>query len=1149
MKRFLLSVAVVAMVLPGCQKINDALDELDGRLDKLEQEAIPTIDEQIAAINLSLTSLGAMDKELKGYIDNLTATASNLQEQINNTNTKIGEVKAALQGEISTAKAEVLAQLDAVKTELEGELAQINTAIATLQAKDAELEGKIAELKTYVDTELKSTTDWANATFATLEQLDALSKEVALVKAFVDANKTEATANLATAISNLESSMKSWVGEQLAGYYTIAEVDAKITVLQNAMTTSDTALQQELNTLKNQLTTTASEITAAYKKAIEEAINTNNGVINTKIANEIATVNTRINNEVLTINQRISEIEKRLADVEDKVNSIEQQISAINTSIDTLTAMDKELKAYIDGLTATASNLQEQINSTNTKIDEVKATLQGEISTAKAEVVAQLEALETEMEAELAQINAAITTLQAKDKEIENKIATLNTYVNNELGKTTDWVAATFATLEQYNALVSEVATIKVQITATSQSVADLETRLTTKINEDIATAVSNLSADIQQKVSEITTAYTNAVKTAKEEITAAYATAIQTALNALDASLKAWVGKQLANYYTIAEVEAKISALQIVIAENNTALQEELNRQKNNVESAKSEITAAYKKAIEEAITTNNGVIDTKIANEIATVNNRIDSKVATINANIANIETRLDNVEAKIAELLARIQSVSYIPTYSDGKATVKYAEDISQVTLDFEVSPKDAVAELAKVWVNAVSVKAVYTQTRAVSFVDMPIVKFEADAVNGIISVIASGENLSAEFFAGMQEASCRLAISDGNNSVTSEYISMVAKSVSADELVVVMPNNEIWYKSSSGQIPFECVWFYGEDLTTKEIFGANIISHTYGGGKGVLTFDGPVTKLGSRSFDYPYGGEDHPLLGISLPNTITSVEKGTFQGCQNLVGFYGDLASDDNMCLVVDGVLCACANSDEEINSYTIPNSVITINPYVFHPNIKSITLHNNVKSISLFPQVFSCDTSLDIIIQDLSAWCNMQFIGGSTGGLDLNGGTILLNGEPLKNITIPNTLTTINDYIFSSCSDLTTVTMGNNILSIGQCAFYSCKSLTSVTIGNSVTLIEYNAFRYCRSLTSITIPDSVTSIGYGAFFGCSSLTSVYCKATTPPYGGSSMFANNASGRKIYVPRNSVSAYKSAEGWSDYADYIEGYDFEN
>ena len=39
----------------------------------------------------------------------------------------------------------------------------------------------------------------------------------------------------------------------------------------------------------------------------------------------------------------------------------------------------------------------------------------------------------------------------------------------------------------------------------------------------------------------------------------------------------------------------------------------------------------------------------------------------------------------------------------------------------------------------------------------------------------------------------------------------------------------------------------------------------------------------------------------------------------------------------------------------------------------------------------------------------------------------------------------------------------------------------------------------------------------------------------------------MFNNNASGRKIYVPAASVEAYKAADGWSDYADYIVGYDF--
>ncbi|MBQ5635849.1 MAG: leucine-rich repeat protein, partial [Alistipes sp.] len=91
-----------------------------------------------------------------------------------------------------------------------------------------------------------------------------------------------------------------------------------------------------------------------------------------------------------------------------------------------------------------------------------------------------------------------------------------------------------------------------------------------------------------------------------------------------------------------------------------------------------------------------------------------------------------------------------------------------------------------------------------------------------------------------------------------------------------------------------------------------------------------------------------------------------------------------------------------------------------------------------------------------------------------------------------------------------------------------------------SIGNS-------AFRDCSSLTSVTIPDSVTSIGEYAFYDCDSLKNVYCKPTTPPQGGYSMFYSIASGRKIYVPTASVNAYKSAQYWSNYASYIVGHDF--
>ena len=105
------------------------------------------------------------------------------------------------------------------------------------------------------------------------------------------------------------------------------------------------------------------------------------------------------------------------------------------------------------------------------------------------------------------------------------------------------------------------------------------------------------------------------------------------------------------------------------------------------------------------------------------------------------------------------------------------------------------------------------------------------------------------------------------------------------------------------------------------------------------------------------------------------------------------------------------------------------------------------------------------------------------------------GSGAFSGSGLTSVTIPNSVTTIENSAFEECSSLTSVTIPNNVTTIGSGAFRSCTSLTSITIPNSVTTIRDYAFKFCSSLVSVTIPNSVTTIREYAFYECSSLESV------------------------------------------------------
>ena len=294
--------------------------------------------------------------------------------------------------------------------------------------------------------------------------------------------------------------------------------------------------------------------------------------------------------------------------------------------------------------------------------------------------------------------------------------------------------------------------------------------------------------------------------------------------------------------------------------------------------------------------------------------------------------------------------------------------------------------------------------------------------------------------------------------------------------------------IRYTSSDGNIITPC---------ETDVFGASIISNTYENGEGIILFNTPVTSIGEWAFS-----GCSSLTSVTIGNSVTSIGNSAFADCSSLTS----VTIPDSVTSIGEWAFSGCSS----LTSITIPDSVTSIGGWTFFgcSSLTSVTIPNSVTSIGE------------------GAFCECT---------------------SLTSITIPDSVTSIGSFAFSDCRALTSVTIPDSVTSIGDSAFHNCRSLTSITIPDSVTSIGEGAFCECTSLTSITIPDSVTSIGEGAFCDCTSLTSIYCKPTTPPSGGNYMFDNNASGRKIYVPQASVEAYKSAQYWSNYADYIVGYDF--
>lgn len=212
----------------------------------------------------------------------------------------------------------------------------------------------------------------------------------------------------------------------------------------------------------------------------------------------------------------------------------------------------------------------------------------------------------------------------------------------------------------------------------------------------------------------------------------------------------------------------------------------------------------------------------------------------------------------------------------------------------------------------------------------------------------------------------------------------------------------------------------------------------------------------------------------LVSVVIPCSVTSIGDGTFGNCTGLV-------------------------------SVDIPNSVTSIGDYAF----------------------MGCESLASIVIPN-----SVTYIGDYA----------FMGCESLASIAIPCSVTDIGRYAFCECSNLASVVIPNSVAGIGDAAFARCTRLASIVIPNSITSIEAYTFQTCTGLVSVDIPYSVTSIGKSAFSGCNSLKKLVCHATTPPVFDDEFWGAFVGVDKnectLYVPQESLDAYKSAAQWKEF-----------
>ena len=332
--------------------------------------------------------------------------------------------------------------------------------------------------------------------------------------------------------------------------------------------------------------------------------------------------------------------------------------------------------------------------------------------------------------------------------------------------------------------------------------------------------------------------------------------------------------------------------------------------------------------------------------------------------------------------------------------------------------------------------------------------------------------------------------------------------------------------------------------------------------------IVTYNGTtysVTSIGDAAFYYCKG-----LTSITIPNSVTSIGNHVFDGCTGLTylsipnsvvhkqadGFWDFYECYNLKTLIVPASFFGVIEDDYQVTiDKLLPYMPEKLETLVLNdeelPRFGWDFIGRNRKTLKTIDMAATTNTS--IAEEAFKNFYNLENL-ALPSQLEYIPYMAVAECKYIQSITIPATVTEIDDGAFENCRSLKSIIFegeetpqgaphraaaeGSALWRIGSWAFYNCHQLEHLTIPEGVTEVGDAAFYGCTYLEDMTLPSTVQEIGDNGFALCAKLQKIHVKATTPPTIKAKTFFDVNRRIPVYVPDEVVDAYKDDPYWSEF-----------